>query len=126
LPRSGSFAVAPVASAVPFTVELTIPDASGYTFPSGSGTPGTPFTAPYLVVRVTGDNDNVIYRGAEGGARYQASSVRIEIPGIGQGGAPGEGFAVYVDSGKHRHHQSAVSDRIQQRGACVVSARSRL
>jgi hypothetical protein len=94
----GGLAVAPVASAVPFTVEITIPHVTGYTFPSGIGTVGTRFTASRIVLRVTGDTTNVVYRRLEGGSLYQASSVSIEIPGIGDGRALGADVAVSVGS----------------------------
>jgi hypothetical protein len=90
--------VGPMAAAVPFEVELTIPGANGYLFPSGYGVPGIPFEAPYIVVRAVGDTANVIYRSTIGaGSRYLALDVRIEIPDIGSG-TLGSGMAVGVST----------------------------
>ena len=77
--------------AVPFVVELTVPEVGGYVFLSGQGAPGTRFTAPHVVLRASGDTANT------GGFGYQAT-VRIEIPGIGNGVTLVPDATVFVDS----------------------------
>jgi hypothetical protein len=89
---------APMASAVPFTVELTMPNATGFQYLAGRDKPFTQFTAPTIVIRVSGDTANVIHPGIGGGSRYQASTSRIEIPGVGNGTALGSDVAVLVGS----------------------------
>lgn len=84
---TGAFLAIPRAEAVPFLVEMTLPDAVGGTRPPVVGDPWIPFTAPYIAIRVTGDTANVISR-TESGARYEVTSLRIEVPGIGAGEVP--------------------------------------
>jgi hypothetical protein len=92
--------VAPMASAVPFEVELTIPGAVGYLFLDGQGQPGTQFKAAQVVLRATGDTANVIYRpGVDGGARYRVFAVSIAIPGVGQGTALDADVGVAIGDG---------------------------
>lgn len=90
--------VAPFAGAVPFTAQLTIPDAHGWLRAAVAGDPSIPYTAPQVVIRITGDTANVLAR-TESGTRYEASSVRIEIPGVGAGVATGKSHALYVGDG---------------------------
>src|SRR5437016_3531083 len=76
-----------VASAMPFAIELTIPDAHGFVLSKVPGGPNTAFTAPYIIVWVTGDTANVI--GQFGNSTtYQASTRGVSIPGVGSGAAP--------------------------------------
>jgi hypothetical protein len=89
---------ASVAGAVPFAVELTIPDAHGWLASNIVGAPATNFTAPHIVIRVTGDTSNVVYRYGSGTARYQASTVVIEIPGVGKGPVSGSDVTVTAGS----------------------------
>ena len=91
---------APMAAAVPFVVELTIPGAVGYLYLHGPGQPGTQFKAPNIVLRATGDTANAIFRPVGGGGtRYQVFEASIDIPGIGKGVALGPDVAVGASSG---------------------------
>jgi hypothetical protein len=86
------------ALATPFAIELTIPDAHGSVLSNTPGGPNTPFTAPYIVVRVTGDTENVIAT-YPNRTLYQGSTFRISIPGIGSGARSDPDFAVSVGAG---------------------------
>lgn len=88
-----------VASAMPFAIDLTIPEAHGWVLSKVPGNPNTPFTAPYIVVRVTGDTANVIGQLGSSTTVYQASTMGISIPGIGSGTAPSPDLAETVSSG---------------------------
>jgi hypothetical protein len=46
------------ARAVPFDVEVTLPNVRGYVFVDGPGKPGTRFTASRMVLRASGDTQN--------------------------------------------------------------------
>jgi hypothetical protein len=89
--------VAPMTAAVPFEVEITIPDISGAIFSGDPDVPNTLFTVPYVVVRATGDTANAIYE-APLNSTY-ASKVIAEIPGIGRAEMFGGGGSVSVRSG---------------------------
>lgn len=82
----------PAAWAVPFVVEVTVLKANGWIFSGVAGTPNTPFTAPHIVLRVTGDTANAA------GWRYPATTVRIDVPGVGSGTALGSDAVVFADS----------------------------
>jgi hypothetical protein len=77
---------------MPFVVELTALKANGWIFSAVPGAPNTPFTAPHIVLRVTGDTANAA------GWGYPASTIRIDIPGVGSGTALESDFAVFADS----------------------------
>lgn len=90
--------LAPVAAAAPFVIDLTIQGAHGWISATPPATANTPFTAPYIVVRVTGDTDNVIATYPDYTV-YQGSTFGISIPGVGSGSQPTQNIAVSVSVG---------------------------
>jgi hypothetical protein len=88
--------LAPVAAAVPFEVEMMVPDISGAIFSGNPEVPNTLFTVPQVVVRVTGDTANAIYE-APGRSTYSATAT-VDIPGIGHARLLGGVVSVSVRS----------------------------
>lgn len=93
----GSAAASSIAPAVPFTIDLTVPDVHGWTIPA-PGMPSTPYTASHVFVRVTGDTDIVV---DATGTRvvYQATTLGFDVPGVGRGTAASPGWFVVVADG---------------------------